>query len=130
MIMVEQITKGIRVSVNTYFEGSFTKNEEIFYAFGYRVTITNTSNDTVQLLSRSWSIFDALNHPERVVGEGVIGKKPVLKSRETHTYSSGCLLKSPFGSMKGYYIMINFTTSEQFKVEIPSFNLNAIHILN
>ena len=128
--MVEQITKGIRVSVNTYFEGSFTKNEEIFYAFGYRVTITNTSNDTVQLLSRSWSIFDALNHPERVVGEGVIGKKPVLKSRETHTYSSGCLLKSPFGSMKGYYIMINFTTSEQFKVEIPSFNLNAIHILN
>ena len=128
--MVEQITKGIRVSVNTYFEGSFTKNEEIFYAFGYRVTITNTSNDTVQLLSRSWSIFDALNHPERVVGEGVIGKKPVLKSKETHTYSSGCLLKSPFGSMKGYYIMINFTTSEQFKVEIPSFNLNAIHILN
>ena len=128
--MVEQITKGIKVSVETYFEGSFIKNNEVFYAFGYKVTISNTSKDTVQLLSRSWFIYDALNSPERVVGEGVIGQKPVLKSREIHTYSSGCLLKSPFGSMKGYYTMINFTTSAQFQVEIPSFSLNAVHILN
>ena len=128
--MVEQVTNGIRVSVETHFEGSFIKNNETFYAFGYHVTIANSSKDTVQLLSRSWFIFDALNTPERVVGEGVIGKKPVLNPRESHTYSSGCLLKSPFGAMRGHYIMINFTTSEQFKVEIPSFNLNAIHILN
>ena len=127
--MVEQITKGIRVSVDTHFEGSFMKNNETYYAYGYQISITNNSRDTVQLLSRSWFIFDALNNPERVVGEGVIGKKPVLKTGETHTYSSGCLLKSPFGSMRGYYIMINFATSEQFKVEIPSFNLNAIHTL-
>jgi len=128
--MVEQVTKGIRVSVDTYFEGSFTKNNEIFYAFGYRVSITNNSQDTVQLLSRSWFIYDALNVREQVVGEGVIGKKPVLKPGDTHTYNSGCLLKSPFGAMKGHYTMINFSNSGQFQVMIPTFKLSATHVLN
>jgi ApaG protein len=35
---------------------------------------------------------------EIVDGEGVIGKKPVLKP-ELHTYSSGCLLTSPYGRL-------------------------------
>ena len=64
LIMVEQVTKGIRVSVDTYFEGSFTKEGVLFYAFGYKVSITNNSEDTVQLLSRSWDIYDALNIQE------------------------------------------------------------------
>ena len=128
--MVEQVTKGIRLSVDTYFEGSFTKEGMLFYAFGYKVSITNNSEDTVQLLSRSWDIYDALNIQEKVVGEGVIGQKPVLKPGETHTYSSGCLLRSPFGAMNGYYTMINFTNSAQFQVSIPTFKLSATHLLN
>jgi len=44
----------------------------------------------------------------------VIGKKPVLKPGESHTYTSGCLLTSPFGAMAGYYKMVNFTTTRKF----------------
>ena len=128
--MVQQITKGIKISVETTFEGSFYKNYKIQYAFGYKITIENQSKDSVQLNARHWEIYDALNNIEIVSGEGVIGKKPVLKPGESHSYTSGCLLTSPFGAMQGHYDMVNFTTTKSFKVTIPTFKLSAPFAIN
>lgn len=128
--MIQQITRGIKISVETNFEGTFYKNYRIHFAFGYKITIENQSKDSVQLTSRFWKIKDALNKTEIVEGEGVIGKKPVLKPGESHTYKSGCLLTSPFGAMSGFYNMINFTSTRKFKVVIPSFKLSAPFALN
>lgn len=128
--MITQITKGIKVSVETSFEGTFFKNYKIHFAFGYKITIENQSKDSVQLSSRHWQVFDALNNIEIIDGEGVIGKKPVLKPGESHTYSSGCLLTSPIGAMKGHYNMINFTSTRRFQVFIPTFKLCAPFALN
>lgn len=129
-IMVSQITRGIKISVLTSFEGTYFKNYKIHFAFSYEITIENHSKDSVQLVSRHWEIFDSLNDIETIDGEGVIGKKPVLKPGETHTYSSGCLLSSPFGAMRGYFNMINFTTTRNFKVVVPTFRLSAPFALN
>ncbi len=128
--MIQQVTSGIKITVVTSFEGSFYKNQKMTFAFGYHITIENQSKDSVQLNSRFWKIKDALNQTEIVQGEGVIGKKPVLKPGESHTYNSGCLLASPFGAMRGHYNMINFTSSKKFKVSIPSFKLSAPFALN
>ncbi|MFC6859098.1 Co2+/Mg2+ efflux protein ApaG [Zunongwangia atlantica] len=128
--MVEQITKGIKISVQTFFDGILYDRYQVKYAFGYKVTIENQSNDSVQLKSRFWKIKDALNKTETVEGEGVIGKKPVIKPGEKHTYQSGCLLNTPFGAMSGYYNMINFTSTRKFRVQIPCFKLSAPFALN
>ncbi len=128
--MITQITKGIKISVETSFEGTFFKNYKMHFAFGYRITIENQSKDSVQLSSRHWQVFDALNNIEVIDGEGVIGKKPVIKPGETHTYSSGCLLTSPIGAMRGHYNMINFTSTRRFRVYIPTFKLCAPFALN
>ncbi|MEL0643924.1 Co2+/Mg2+ efflux protein ApaG [Olleya sp. Ti.3.14] len=128
--MVQQVTKGIKISVDTKFEGTFYKNYKINFAFGYDVTIENQSKDVVQLNARHWTILDALNNIEIVAGEGVIGQKPVLQPGESHTYTSGCLLTSPFGAMKGFYSMINYTTAKNFEVIIPTFKLSAPFALN
>ncbi|MDR6301277.1 Co2+/Mg2+ efflux protein ApaG [Mesonia maritima] len=128
--MIQQVTRGIKISVKTSFQGTFLKNYKIHFAFGYHITIENQSNDSVQLNSRFWKIKDALSKDEIVKGEGVIGKKPVLKPGESHTYSSGCLLTSPFGAMSGHYSMINFTSTRKFRVAIPSFKLSAPFALN
>ncbi|WP_396172564.1 Co2+/Mg2+ efflux protein ApaG [Flavobacterium sp.] len=128
--MVSQITRGIKISVSTSFEGTYFKNYKLHFAFSYHITIENHSKDSVQLMSRHWEIFDALNHLEVVDGEGVIGKKPVIKPGENHTYSSGCLLSSPFGAMSGHFNMINFTTTRNFRVIVPSFKLSAPFALN
>jgi len=128
--MVQQVTSGIKISVETTFEGTFYKNYKIQFAFGYRVCIENQSKNSVQLNARHWSILDALNNVETVSGEGVIGKKPVLKPGESHIYNSGCLLTSPFGAMQGYFDMVNFTTTKKIKVTIPTFKLSAPFALN
>ncbi len=128
--MVQQVTRGIKISVDTTFEGTFYKNYKIHFAFGYQITIENQSKDSVQLTSRFWEIKDSLNNTEIVEGEGVIGKKPVLKPGESHTYNSGCLLSSPFGAMKGHYNMVNFTSTRKFKVLIPGFKLSTPFALN
>lgn len=121
--MIQQVTKGIKISITTNFEGNRFQNSKVYYAFSYSITIENQSSDTVQLLHRHWNIFDSLNDTEIVEGEGVVGKKPVLRPKEEYTYSSYCFLLSPIGSMNGYYQMINFSTSEKFRVSIPTFQL-------
>lgn len=128
--MVTQITKGIKISVLTSFEGTYFKNYKIHFAFSYQITIDNQSKDSVQLNSRHWEIYDALNNKEIVDGEGVVGKKPVIKPGKSHTYSSGCLLSSPIGAMNGFYNMVNFTTTKSFKVIIPTFRFSAPFALN
>tara|TARA_B100000965_G_scaffold396712_1_gene412039 strand:- start:385 stop:771 length:387 start_codon:yes stop_codon:yes gene_type:complete len=128
--MVTQITKGIKVSVESSFEGTYYKESKLHYAFEYSVKIENQSKEMVQLDSRHWVILDSLNEEETVDGEGVIGKKPVLKPGQSHTYTSGCLLASPYGAMYGYYRMINLNSTKKFNVMIPVFKLSAPFSLN
>jgi ApaG protein len=118
--MIEQITKGIKISIESEFEGTFYKDDCI-----HDVIIENQSHEVAQLIARKWNIMEALNENEIVIGEGVVGEKPILIPGDRHTYSSGCVLKSPFGAMKGSYLMVNLSNSKQFKVTIPTFKLSA-----
>lgn len=128
--MVSQITNGIKISVKNNFERTYLKNNKIHFAFTYEITIENQSEDTVQLLSRHWDIYDSLNVREQVKGDGVLGLNPIIETGQKHRYSSGCLLCSPLGSMKGFYNMINLATNEPFRVTIPLFRLSARFALN
>ena len=71
--MVQQVTGGIKISVETDFEGTFYKNYKMNFAFTYKITIENQGKDVVQLNSRYWKIKDALNNIEIVRGDGVNG---------------------------------------------------------
>lgn len=128
--MFTQVTKGIKVSVQATFEDTFFKNYRMYYTFGYTVTIENLSKNTVQLMARHWDIFDALKVTEIIDGKGVMGRTPVIKPGETHTYSSGCLLASPIGAMRGYYQMVNLDDVRAFKAEVPTFKLVAPFVIN
>lgn len=128
--MITQVTNGIKVSVRTTFEGTFFKNYKMHYAFGYTITIENQSKDIVQLAARHWDVFDTLKEMETVDGEGVIGKKPVIQPGKSHTYSSGCLLTSPIGAMKGHYQMVNLSSTEDFEVAVPTFKFSAPFAMN
>lgn len=123
--MVEQITKGVKISVKTKYNGTSYRNNRLYYVFAYFVTIENYSSKTIELTHRFWEIFDSLNKTEFVEGEGVIGQTPVLKPNDTYSYSSGCFLESNVGAMKGFYTMKDVKTSEQFKVAIPTFQLTT-----
>lgn len=123
--MIQQITKGIKISVKTKYNGTSYRNNRLYYVFAYFITIENKSSETVKLTDRYWKIFDSLKNTEIVEGEGVIGQTPILIPNDTYSYSSGCYLESNFGSMKGYYSMENLETHQTFKVIIPTFQLST-----
>lgn len=128
--MITQVTKGIKISVQTKFEGTFFKNYKMHYAFGYTITVENQTKEPVQLTARHWDIFDSLKEMETVDGEGVIGKKPVIKPGKNYTYSSGSLLASPIGAMRGFFQMANIISENEFIVEVPTFKFAAPFVLN
>jgi ApaG protein len=124
------VTNGIRISVEAMFvpEQSSVINHNLVFA--YRITITNETGDTVQLMRRHWDIIDTSMDRRLVEGEGVIGKQPILAPGEAHTYVSGCVIKTPVGKMGGYYTFSNLTDSTEFRVQIPSFLLEAPFMRN
>jgi ApaG protein len=128
--MIQQITKGIKISVETNYNGTSYRNNKLYYIFSYTITIENKSLETVKLTDRFWTIYDSLNGTEIVSGEGVVGKTPTLLPNAKYTYRSGCFLKSNLGAMKGFYTMINLETYEQFKVYVPTFQLIKPVLLN
>ena len=128
--MIEAITQGIKVSVKTVFCGIQERNQQKHFLYDYYICIENLSEETVQLHTRHWEVFDSLNGPEFIDGEGVVGQQPILKANEKHTYKSHCILRSNCGSMKGHYNMINIDQKKTFRATIPTFQLQTNSILN
>lgn len=128
--MTTDITKGIRVTVDTEYQQEYSNPVQKHYVFTYQITIENLSDKTIQLLSRHWDITDITFPKREVEGEGVVGKQPILEPGQMHQYVSGCNLNSGFGKMEGYYIMERLVDGKRFKVKIPKFEMVVPFKLN
>jgi ApaG protein len=128
--MDSQITKGVQITVETFYQPEYSQPLQQEFMFAYRITLENHNPFTVQLLRRQWYISDSNGDQREVEGEGVVGQQPVLTSGETFQYVSGCNLKSEIGKMWGYFQMLNLDTRELFPVEIPLFQMEAPMKLN
>ncbi|WP_448546435.1 Co2+/Mg2+ efflux protein ApaG [Thalassotalea fusca] len=117
------------VTVETEFIGVQQDGDKDHYIFSYTITIDNQSEFDLQLLSRYWLITDGNAKISTVVGEGVIGEKPLIATGKKYKYSSGCALETPVGTMEGYYLMID-AEKQSYKVHIPVFRLAVPGILN
>ncbi|MFC0389583.1 Co2+/Mg2+ efflux protein ApaG [Muricoccus vinaceus] len=121
------VTRGLRVTVRSFFLVDQSDPEEGRYVWAYRVQISNEGRDTVQLLRRSWNITDAQGRTQQVHGDGVVGEQPVLEPGEVFEYTSGTPLATPSGFMRGTYHMVVTTSGEAFDAEIPAFSLDSPH---
>ena len=128
--MVQQLTRGIRISVEVFFEGTYFKDYKVNYSYAYQITIYNQGKEAVQLQSRHWEIIDSLRPKIIIDGEGVVGKKPVVSPGKSFTYKSGCLVTSSVGAMYGYYNFINLSTTKKYRVYIPKFKLSPAFAMN
>lgn len=125
----EALTDGIRVEVSARYSEEHSAPSTSHWFFLYTIRISNESEVGVQLLARHWTIVDATGKAEEVQGPGVVGETPVIGPGEAFEYTSGCPLKTPFGSMTGSYAMVREDGTE-FDAEIALFELrqpNAIH---
>jgi ApaG protein len=122
--ITERIT--VRVAVNFLPEQSRPSTQEGAgkWFWVYHIRLENGSDETVQLLTRSWRITDGRGMINLIEGEGVVGEQPVLKPGQSHDYVSGCPLTTPHGSMEGHYTFVRGDGS-RFEVAIPFFPLAA-----
>ena len=120
--MSEQSNHHISIEVETsYIEGQSEPDNER-YVFSYTITIRNEGELPAQLVSRHWIITDANGNTQEVKGEGVVGEQPHLKPGEGFQYTSGTMIATPVGSMRGSYQMVA-ENGDQFDADIPSFTL-------
>lgn len=118
----EALTDGVRVRVHARYSAEHSDPERSNWFFLYTIRIANEGPETVQLLSRHWIITDATGEVEEVRGPGVVGAQPRLEPNQSFEYTSGCPLRTPFGSMQGSFQMLRDDQST-FEAEVARFDL-------
>jgi len=94
------------------------------YVFAYTIRIANAGTVAARLISRHWLITDANGKVEEVRGDGVVGEQPWLRPGEDFHYTSGAVLETPVGTMRGSYHM-QADDGHHFDATIAQFTLSV-----
>jgi ApaG protein len=128
--MIQQVTEGVSVTVETFYQPEQSNPQNSDYLFAYRITIENFSSFPIKLLRRHWHILDSNGNHRQVEGEGVVGAQPILEPGASYQYVSAASLRSDMGKMYGTYKMENLYNKKFFQVTIPEFELIAPFKMN
>jgi ApaG protein len=127
--MTAAVTDGIRISVEPQYVADQSSPRAKRYVFAYTVRILNEGTQPAQLRSRHWIITDGDGRVEEVRGPGVVGQQPLLNPGEHFEYTSGCVLQTPRGQMRGTYQMVR-EGGATFDATIAPFDLILPYSLN
>ena len=114
----------IRVDVETSYLEEQSDPRERKFVFSYTITRRNEGSVPAKLLTRHWIITDANGKVQEVRGDGVVGEQPHLQPGEDFHYTSGAVLETPVGTMRGSYHMLADDGSH-FDANIPQFTLSV-----
>jgi ApaG protein len=118
----DAVTRGIRVTVSSQFLPERSSPRTRQFVFAYTVRIANEGAEPAKLVTRHWIITDGRGNLEEVRGDGVVGEQPRLTPGQTFQYTSGCVLKTPVGTMHGTYRFFRDDGSA-FDATIAAFSL-------
>ena len=110
------------IDVDARFLDDQSAPEEGRYVFAYTIQIRNQGKVPARLLGRHWLITDGNGNVREVVGEGVVGEQPWLRPGEGFEYTSGAVLETDIGTMRGSYDMLA-DDGTRFAAPIPAFTL-------
>jgi ApaG protein len=119
----------VKVDVETRYIEDQSNPEQNYYVFAYTITIKNNGRQNAQLLTRHWVITDSNSKIQEVRGDGVVGEQPLLKPGEQFVYTSGTMLETAVGTMKGSYQMLADDGSH-FDAQIEEFVLSTPRVLH
>ncbi|MGA9420837.1 MAG: Co2+/Mg2+ efflux protein ApaG [Rhodanobacteraceae bacterium] len=127
--MAEKKPYDIEISVNTRFLDDQSAPADGHYVFAYTITIANRGSIGARLLSRHWIITDANGKVSEVRGDGVVGEQPLVRAGGDFAYTSGAVLETALGTMRGSYQMIA-DDGTRFLADIPAFVLSTPRVLH
>ncbi len=127
--MTENKKYDINVSISTVYLPDQSDGDADRHVFAYTITIANTGTVATQLISRHWIITNGDGSVQEVRGLGVVGEQPLLKPGDSFEYTSGTVISTAAGSMKGSYQMAA-EDGFHFDVDIPEFILSVPRTLH
>ena len=119
----------IKIQVDTRYLEEYSEPDANRFAFAYTVEITNRGDTPVKLINRHWQITDDNNKVEEVIGEGVVGQQPQIDPGQSFRYTSGAVIGTEIGTMRGSYEML-CPDGSRFKSPIPPFLLALPHTIH
>ena len=119
----------IRVPVATRFLDDQSHPAQNRFVFSYTVTIRNRGEAPAKLLSRHWIITDGNGKVQEVRGDGVVGEQPRVRPGEDYQYTSGAVLETAVGTMRGSYQMLS-EDGTRVDAAIPEFTLSVPRTLH
>ena len=117
------------IDVDTRFLDDQSAPEEGRYVFAYTIHIRNDGKVPARLLRRHWLITDGNGKVQEVEGEGVVGEQPWLRPGEGFEYTSGAVLETDIGTMRGSYDVLA-DDGTRFAAPIPAFTLSVPRTLH
>ncbi len=127
--MTDSQLNNIQVDVETRYIEEQSNPDQNYYVFAYTITIQNKGSQSAQLLTRHWVITDSNHKVQEVRGDGVVGEQPVLKPGEQFIYTSGTMLETSVGTMRGSYQM-EADDGSRFDAVIDEFVLSTPRVLH
>lgn len=127
--MEKKTDYAIQVAAQAFYLEEQSNPEQDRYVFAYTIVIQNHGNVAARLLNLHWIITDANGKIEEVRGEGVVGEQPYLRPGEGFQYTSGAILETSVGSMRGSYQMLA-DDGMTFDANIPPFVLSIPRTLH
>ena len=121
--MVDKKIYDIAVTVQTRFLNEQSAPDDNRYVFAYSIRIANAGSVPARLLTRHWIITDANGKVQEVRGDGVVGEQPWLRPGDDFHYTSGAVLETSVGTMRGSYQM-QADDGRCFDATIPQFILS------
>lgn len=122
MSAVEDPSYQISVQGSSLYVADQSDPDRQRFVFAYTMIIRNEGSVGARLLSRHWIITDADGGVQEVRGDGVVGERPFLRPGGEFRYTSGSLLTTPVGSMRGSYQMVA-ADGHRFEAQIPPMTL-------
>jgi ApaG protein len=119
----------MQIDVATRYLDDQSEPAQSRYVFAYTIGIRNSGNVPARLVARHWIITDGNGKVEEVQGEGVVGEQPWLRPGERFEYTSGAVLETDLGMMRGDYKMVA-DDGTRFDAPIPAFTLTVPRTLH
>lgn len=127
--MTDSSLNNINVNVETRYLEEQSNPDNHYYVFAYTITIQNLGKQQAKLLTRHWVITDSNHKVQEVRGDGVVGEQPVLDPGEQFVYTSGTMIETSVGTMKGSYQM-RAQDGSLFDAIIDEFVLSTPRVLH
>jgi ApaG protein len=119
----------IDIRVATRFLDDQSAPRDNRFVFAYTITLHNRGAMPARLLSRHWIITDANGKVQEVRGDGVVGEQPWMRPGDQFQYTSGAVLETSVGTMRGSYQMLA-DDGTHFDAPIAEFTLSIPRTLH